>query len=392
MYVYNIDILLQRYFYIRKCFPQTTTSFAVKANPHAAIIRTLERVGSSFDASSRGEIEHLLSMGVDAKRISFSGPAKNVNDIEFAVRSGIGSLVIESMREAKSADAAAEHLMTRQSIAVRIAPDWIPTKFGTPMGGRPTQFGIDEANMKDAISMLSRFEHLDFNGIHVFSGTGCLSEQSLVESFQYNVDLIKKASMFSKFDFGHIILGAGFGIPYSAHEKELDLEMVGFEFGRIIEQSCLQPVTIALELGRWLVGPTGWFLTRVVSEKESKGVSFRICDGGFNNHLAACGMLGTAIRQNWKMSNLSNLTGGEEAYTLVGPLCTGIDVLARNIHLPRLSQGDVIAVHNSGAYGLTASPFAFISHSVPFEIFIQGEAISVSDQISYGHFKKSTTA
>jgi diaminopimelate decarboxylase len=130
-----------------------------------------------------------------------------------------------------------------------------------------------------------------------------------------------------------------------------------------------------LEMGRWIVGPAGWLVTRVVAEKHSRGTDFRACDAGFNTHLAACGMLGSVIRRNWRFLNLSNPDAALRRYTLVGPLCTSIDVLASKIDLPETRIGDVIAVENSGAYGLTASPTRFISHPEPAEWLVFGDDI-----------------
>jgi diaminopimelate decarboxylase len=129
-----------------------------------------------------------------------------------------------------------------------------------------------------------------------------------------------------------------------------------------------------LELGRYLVGEAGYFLTRIVSIKESRGSRIGICDGGMNNHLPASGHFGMVIHRNYRMHRVG---GGQETekIDLVGPLCTSIDRLASGALLPRLTEGDVIAIHCSGAYGLTASPIHFISHPLPREVLIEGSRI-----------------
>jgi diaminopimelate decarboxylase len=141
-------------------------------------------------------------------------------------------------------------------------------------------------------------------------------------------------------------------------------------------------------MGRFLVGPEGYFLTSVVNEKRSRGMEIRMCDGGMNAHLGACGLMGSVIRRNWPMWKV-NGNGSEpvQEYWLVGPLCTTIDTLAYQVQLPELHRGDVIAVGSSGAYGLTASPTRFISHPEPKECLVVGsgpeaELIDVSESRS----------
>ena len=139
-----------------------------------------------------------------------------------------------------------------------------------------------------------------------------------------------------------------------------------------------------LELGRWLVGPYGWLISRVIAAKESRGVAIRACDAGFNNHLAACGLMGSIFRRNWRYQNLSNPDGPIQVYTLVGPLCTTIDRLAADLELPEIHIGNLIAVEGSGAYGLTASPNRFISHPEPREVIIDGDQLrDVSEAARY---------
>ena len=141
-----------------------------------------------------------------------------------------------------------------------------------------------------------------------------------------------------------------------------------------------------LELGRFLVGPSGYFLTSVISEKHSRGMAVRICDGGMNNHLAACGLMGGIIRRNWPMWKIENQDKNytEAEYLITGPLCTAIDTLGHKVRLPELHCGDLIAIGSSGAYGLTSSPTRFISHPEPREYLVLGpydkaEVIDVSE-------------
>ncbi|MDJ1638184.1 type III PLP-dependent enzyme [Rhizobium rhizogenes] len=374
-YVYDLDVIEARLKYLRDMFPPSLTiSFAVKSNPNSSLLFYLNQLGVHFDASSIGEVRNALDSGANVEGISFSGPAKRHQEIAEFVRLRSGTLVIESIEEAVAAGAIAVDLGFSQRILVRISPAWVPPRFGAPMAGRASQFGFDEETLKEAISQLQAIAGITIAGFHILSGTGCLDHNALSETFDYNLALASKADNYLRTPSSQIVLGAGFGIPYGRDDREVDLAAVSERFSASLTTHFHhRPVPqLSLEMGRWLVGPAGWFLTRVVSQKESRGVSFRICDGGFNNHLAAAGMLGSVLRRNWQIENLSNPTGETKTITLAGPLCTSFDLLARQIELSDVRVGDVLAIKNSGAYGLTASPFHFISHPKPRERFIGG--------------------
>lgn len=132
---------------------------------------------------------------------------------------------------------------------------------------------------------------------------------------------------------------------------------------------------LVLELGRYLIGPAGWFLTRVVSVKQSRGARIAICDGGLNANLAASGNFGMVLRRNYVIHRVGGDEGGtrpEEKHDISGPLCTSIDRLGSGVMLPRLDEGDLVAIHACGAYGPTASPLHFISHPLPREVLLTG--------------------
>jgi diaminopimelate decarboxylase len=129
-----------------------------------------------------------------------------------------------------------------------------------------------------------------------------------------------------------------------------------------------------LELGRYLIGEAGYYLMRVLNIKKSRGSLMCICDGGMHHHLAASGHLGSVIPRNYRMFKVDSHDGAEReivSYEMCGPLCTSIDRLGRDVKLPALKAGDVIAVECSGAYGITASPMHFISHELPKEILLE---------------------
>ena len=361
-----------------------TVSFAIKCNPNVGLLRSLRSRLRHVDASSIAEIERALAAGYPPPSMSFSGPAKRDAELARAIELGVGAIVCESEAQLARTDELARSLGTRASVLLRINPRNVPKKFGLHMAGRAGQFGVDEEACDEVLARLRSKDRLDFAGFHVFSGTNSLSVDAIAENFAIMVEL------FGRFADAHgitprmLVFGAGFGIPYFPGDEPLDLVALGARINPLIETMRRSPrlasAQCLLELGRWLVGPHGYLLTSVVAAKHSRGTDILLCDAGFNNHLSACGMMGTVIRRNWQFWNLRADGPDQKEYLLVGPLCASFDQLAANLTLPETHVGDVLAVASSGAYGLTASPTRFISHPEPREYLVfEGATVRIDD-------------
>ncbi|WP_300064330.1 type III PLP-dependent enzyme [uncultured Roseobacter sp.] len=386
-YVYDLDAIVQRVHLLRTLFDnEFQISYAIKANPNAALMNALNPVIDTFDASSFAEVKRALAAGMPAGRVSFSGPAKRPTEITGAVDAGLGELVIETLQEARTASDHARSLGRRQPCLVRLNPLKVPRKFGASMAGTPSQFGIDEEDMETVLPHIAKLDGLELIGFHIYSGTNCLDAEAIADNFGIFIDIFRKAQDITGIRPSLLIFGSGFGVPYLQDEKELDHDRLRELVLPLVADLRKDPIfaetRLTLELGRWLVAPFGWLLTRVISAKTSRGSEFRACDAGFNNHLAACGMMGSVFRRNWRYINLSNPDGIPALYTLVGPLCTTIDRLAVDVDLAEVRVDDLLAIPQSGAYGLTASPTRFISHPDPREIVLrQGKATDVSEAL-----------
>lgn len=378
LYVYDLDELRRRFELLHSHFAEYFgVSYAVKANPNVELLRGIEPHVATFDVSSFKEFERVLQAGCPPDRITFSGPAKRPAEIRGAIGLGLGELVVESVAEAQAADRAAAEFGVVQSVLLRINPATAPRHFGVSFSGRASQFGVDEEDLEEAVDAVLALPHLQLVGFHIFSGTNSLDANAIAENFGIFLRLFRRAAAHARIAPKKLIFGSGFGVPYGPADMPLDIALVAEAvipaMAALKREAQFAQTECVLEMGRWLVGPTGWLLTSVVGEKHSRGTDYRLCDAGFNNHLAACGMMGTVIRRNWRYHNVSNPAGREQAYTLVGPLCTSIDVLASSLVLPELRIGDVVAIENSGAYGLTSSPTRFISHPEPGEVLLSGE-------------------
>ncbi len=376
LYLYDAAAFGQRFDMLDQLFRgRFSISFAVKSNPNIALMAEIRDRVTTFDASAFAEVERALAAGGEPARITFSGPGKRCEEIERAVAIGVGELVLESLDEARIAARYASERGLRQDVLLRINPMHVPRHFGASMGGRPSQFGVDEEDAAEAIKALAGLDGLRLIGFHIYSGTNSLNPQAIAENFENFIRIFRDAAAVSGRAPDKLIFGSGFGVPYHEGEEPLDIEAVAERVNPMIDALRGDPpfrnTELVLEMGRWLVGPVGQLLTTVIRAKHSRGADIRICDAGFNVHLAACGMMGSIIRRNWKIRNLSRPDGAAKPYTLVGPLCTTIDTLATGLELPEVEPGDVLSVANSGAYGLTASPTRFISHPEPKEVMLK---------------------
>ena len=346
--------------------------YAIKANPLGALIAAIAPLVDGLDVASAGEMAKALG-AKPAAAISFAGPGKRDDELGPTLLAGI-TINIESEGEAARALAMAETLDIVPRLAVRVNPDLELRGSGMRMGGRASPFGVD-ADRAAALAKRLIAAGADWRGWHIFAGSQALDAQAIIETQAATLDLAARLSEAVGVMPPLVNLGGGFGIPYFAGEQPLDVETIGAALGEALERraSSLRHSAFALELGRWLVGEAGVYLTRVVDRKISRGETFLVADGGLNHQLAATGNLGTVVRRNYPIAvATARLHAPVETVTVCGPLCTPLDRLADRVALPRAEPGDVIAVFCAGAYGLSASPHEFLGHPRPAEILVGG--------------------
>ena len=380
-YAYFLEDIEARVHSLRDAFGDLMgISYAVKANPNREIVRRLRGLVDHLDVSSGGEI--LLGVEADwpPEAFTFVGPAKAEWELRLALETGCGLIVAESEEELRQIDALVADRGRAARVALRLNPLDLPEGFGVSMSRRPTVFGFDEEVAGEAVDLASSLPGLDLVGLHVYAGTQCLNDESIAEN------LVNTAELFARLIDEHglapttLVFGSGFGIPYHDRDQAIDLGVIAQQAREPLERlaSLIGPQggRMHLELGRYLVGEAGHYLTRVIRVKETRGHSIIALDGGMNHHLAASGNLGGVIKRNYPIRNISrrgDAASGEgepRAYDLAGPMCTNIDMLGRAASLPPTRPGDVIAIGSSGAYGPTASPVLFISHRPPREVLV----------------------
>ncbi len=392
-YLYFTKAIKERYRTLTEHLPEYFDIFyAVKANPIKEILSLFKSLKSGIDISSGGELSRCMSAGILPENISFSGPGKSNRELSEAIIKRIFTISVESCREVEKILEIAKFTKLTTNIMLRINPTRKPERFLLKMGGLPSQFGIDEEAVPEVIEMVQKQNQLNLKGIHVYNGTQCLDARAILENITDTIEIAKRLFLREGIDLPYINLGGGFGVPYYEGDRELNVQEVCSGIKEIISYTRettpeLRNTRFILELGRFLVAQSGVYIAKVTDIKVSRGKKFIILDGGMNHHLAASGNLGQVLRRNNIMYPLEIRNENElESVNIVGPLCTPIDRIATDILLPELRIGDFIAILNSGAYGVTASPLLFLSHNLPSEVFVTDDEIKVmkaSNEIQY---------
>ena len=372
-FAYDRGLLDARVDRLRSTLPERVQlSYAMKANPMPAIVQHLAARVDRIDVASAGEMQVALDSTIRPERVSFAGPGKTPAEIRQAVAAGI-IVEVESVTEIDRVIAAGEQLGITPIIAIRVNPDFAVKGSGMRMGGGPQQFGID-AELVPQVLRDYATSGLDIQGFHVFAGSQNLSAEIIAEAQRRTVDLVIELAAHLPAPPRYLNLGGGFGIPYTTKDEPLDLDAVAANLRELVDGPIaehLPEATPVIELGRYLVGECGVYVARVLDRKVSRGRTYLVVDGGMHHQLAASGNFGQAIRRNYPLivGNRTDTATAENA-TVVGCLCTPLDLLGDDVELPPAEIDDLIVIFQQGAYGLTASPTAFLGHPAPAEVLV----------------------
>lgn len=379
-YAYDRKLLTERVAQVRAHLPSAVElHFSMKANPMPALVQHMAGLVDGIDVASSGELKVALDTGILPGRISFAGPGKSEAELARAVAAG-AVVHAESEREIRALARIGEQLGIAPLLVLRINPDFELKGSGMRMGGGAKQFGIDA---EEAPRMLALANALGLTvlGFHIFSGSQSLKAEAIVEAQAQTLLLAEQLADHARDPVRILNIGGGFGIPYFPGETPLDLAPIGRALNAALPrvQERLPHAQLSIELGRYLVGEAGVYVARVIDRKVSRGQVFLVTDGGLHHHLAASGNFGQVIRKNYpvaignRMSASGAADGGQEereTASIVGPLCTPLDLLGDRVDLPRAEVGDLVVVFQSGAYGRSASPQGFLSHPDAPEVLV----------------------
>jgi diaminopimelate decarboxylase len=371
LFVYDAGMVAAQIRRFRAAFGGVALHYAIKANSYAPLLRWIAGQVDGLDVASAGEMRLALAAGTSASDISFAGPGKREEEIAAAIEAGV-TLNLESKGEAERALAIATALGKRPRLAIRVNPDFEIKGSGMRMGGGAKPFGVDAERVPALVRRLLDAK-ADWRGFHIFAGSQALAAEALIEAQTATIAIAARLAQEAGATPPLVNLGGGFGIPYFHGERPLDVEQVGANLAATLANRplILRDTAFAIELGRWLVGEAGVYLTRIVDRKVSHGKTFLVTDGGMHHQLAASGNFGQVVRRNFPAAIASRFAAPpEEDVSIVGCLCTPLDRLADDVAMPAADIGDLVAIFLAGAYGLSASPQAFLGHEPAREILV----------------------
>lgn len=371
-FAYDRRLLDERVALLRRSLPpQVRLHYAIKANPMPALVQYLRPQVDGFDVASAGEMTIALNSGMDPSAIAFAGPGKTDAELRQAVAGGL-LIEVESEGETGRLAAIAEGRGYAARAAVRINPDFVLKGAGMRMGGGPQQFGVDAERVPALVRQILA-SGLQFEGFHIFAGSQNLRADIIADVQRQSVALALRVAEEAGQSLRYLNIGGGLGIPYFPKDEPLDLAQVGDNLRALVETIAAQQpqAEVVMELGRYIVGEAGIYVTRVIDRKESRGQIFLVTDGGLHHQLAASGNFGQVIRRNYPVAIGNKFDAPPtETASVVGCLCTPLDLLADRCELPAAEPGDLVVVFQSGAYGRTASPSAFLSHPAAVEVLV----------------------
>lgn len=387
-YVYDVAGVKARVAAVRAALPASVrVHYALKANPFPPLVQAIAGEVDGFDVASGGELALALETApAGGFGLGFAGPGKSLEDIRAGVKADV-LFQCESRRELREIAAAGVRAGVRPRVALRVNPAFELRGAGQRMGGGPRPFGIDSEQVPEVLRELAALP-VEFAGFHFYAGSQMLEATTVVALLEHCYDCALELSRHAPGPVRELNLGGGFGVPYFAGERPLDLSPVSDCLHRLTVRATVDfpEAALVLEFGRYLVAEAGRYVMRVVDRKRSRGKTFVVCDGGMHHHLAAAGHLGQVLRRNFPIelvkaiapvgaglpatfgSKVPPTALATESVTLCGPLCTPLDVLGDRLELPIAEEGDFVVVGMSGAYGATASPRGFLSHPGPVEI------------------------
>jgi diaminopimelate decarboxylase len=371
-YAYDRAALRTRVAQLRQMLPTSVKlHYAMKANPMPAVVGFMAGLVDGIDVASGGELKVALDAGADPQEVSFAGPGKRDAELRQAVASRV-LINIESAREIGVLAQVSQSLGLPARVAVRVNPDFELKGSGMKMGGGPKQFGVDVEQMPALLAEVGR-AGLAFEGFHLFAGSQNLRSESICEAQQKSYELALRLAEHAPAPVRFLNLGGGFGIPYFPGEQRLDIAPIGDNLQGLVQraQREMPQASLVIELGRYLVAEAGVYVTRIVDRKVSRGHTYLVTDGGLNHHLSASGNFGQVVRKNYPVA-IGNRMASEvtELASVVGPLCTPLDLLADRMSLPVAQENDLVVVFQSGAYGASASPQAFLGHAPCLEVLV----------------------
>ena len=371
-YLYDLAVVERRVAALRAALPgRFRLAYAVKANPHPAVLERVASLGLGADVASGCELDRVIAAGFDAGRVVFTGPGKRDSELAAAVSAGVGPITVESpgeLRRLESIAVAAGRgipILLRRSLDPGVGAAAETTRIIGDAGAG--KFGMDDDDLRVSARFALDSPWLDLRGVDAFGASNVLDPAAIVRHIEQTMAFGRDLALALGFPLRTIDVGGGLGIPYADQEPGLDLAVLAAGLEDLSRAWAADPITAATEVlmepGRFLVGPAGAYVTRVVDTKRVRGRAIATVDGGINHLLRP-----VLVGQPQRIHRLAGLGTGDEPVTIAGPLCTGLDILARDLPIGMPEVGELLAVLDAGAYGYTEAMPLFLSRPLPAEV------------------------
>ena len=345
-YVYDFDHITKQYSELKEAFKarKSLISYAVKANSNLSVVKHLGDMGAGADCVSIGEVRRALKVGIPKYKIIFSGVGKTDAEITEALQEDILMINVESEEELKRVELMAINLNLQARISIRVNPNVDPkTHPYISTGLHENKFGVDMDTAKRMYIFANKSENLDPIGIHCHIGSQLTELDPIKEAVNIVADLVRNLKAALKIELKFFDVGGGLGIVYD-NETLINT----YDYAQTILEALFGlDITVVCEPGRFIVGNSGIFVTKVLYEKVNGDKRFVIVDGAMND------LIRPSLYDAYHKIEVLDKTENVSDCNVVGPVCESGDFFAKNINLAKTEHNDLIAIYSAGAYGFT---------------------------------------
>lgn len=346
-YVYDLEFIRQRYLHLQSPWPETEIHYAMKANPHPEILKTLQKAGAGVDTVSGGEIQRALENGFKPSQVVFSGIGKSKQEINYALDQKVQQINVESLGELQRIIELAKAKKTKATVAFRINPNVdIKTHPYIATGLHENKFGLEMTAWPEIQSLIkANSEVLNFVGFSMHLGSMMLElegfKEALVKYKKFFQDVRKEGFQISRFD-----IGGGLGIFYRRQDLLGESKLLDQYVEAVKNEISGMDVQLQLEPGRWIVAHAGVLLSEVQYVKETPYKKFLILNTGMHHLIRP-----TLYEAYHEIMPLQQSAREKKTYDVVGPICESSDFFAKGREIPETQSGEFVVIADAGAYG-----------------------------------------
>ncbi|MPM12904.1 L-glutamyl-[BtrI acyl-carrier protein] decarboxylase [bioreactor metagenome] len=387
-YLYDENAIAESAERLKRDFKGVDFLYSIKTNSYPAIVKCILSQGLGADAASAAEVMLGVQNGVSKDRIQFSAPGKTKKDIDSTI--DVSTIIADSFGELHLIRQLARERGITAKIGIRVNPSF--SFFGG--AGTPSKFGIDEELLFEFIPKLKEMPEIEVAGLHVHLRSQELSAAVLEKYYENLFILAGKFQAAYERPLSFLNMGSGIGIPYAPEDTPLDTASLGTAAAKLIRRFSSQfpLMKVYIETGRYVVGKSGVYVTKVLDKKVSHGKTFVILKNTLNGFIRpSLAQLITSYAGDQPLFASEPLFTGPNAFefavlssetktetvTLAGNLCTATDVVAKDVELPKMQPGDIVVMTNAGSYAAVLSPMQFSSQEAPAQLMLtrDGEVV-----------------